>query len=41
MVSTMVAGSFANHRLDNYEQFDAPADFFIVSILVRTNPYNL
>jgi hypothetical protein len=30
MMSTTVAGSFAYHRLDNYEKFDASADFFIM-----------
>ena len=43
MVSTTVAGSFAYHRLDNYEQFDASADFLIMiyMTLVRTSPYNV
>ena len=41
MVSTTVAGSFAYHRLDNHEQFDASADFFIMiyMTLMRTSPY--
>ena len=39
MVSTMYAGSLAYHRLDDYEQFDAYADFLIASIVVSTKPY--